>query len=66
MSDEPKIGDQKVEVLRCPDALGRYLFVHYIYCDYTPGHPEGEYVPRWRGQVYFSPLPGWYTEQEPT
>lgn len=34
------------------DKAGDYTFTKYWYADYTPGHPDGEDVPRIRGQVF--------------
>ena len=60
MSALPK----KIVVHEGSDNLGRYVYTAYRWALYTPGHPDGEYVPRWRGQVYHAALPDWIDEAE--
>lgn len=43
----------RVEVYSDPDARGRCHFAIMWVSDYHPGHPDGEYVTRERGQHYF-------------
>lgn len=33
---------------------GECSFTLYWWADYTPGHPDGEHVPRWRAQGYYA------------
>lgn len=47
----------KIEVFSGPDSKNRYSHIRYGMSDYTPGHPDGEYVRREVGQVFFSKLP---------
>ena len=48
---------KKIEILSGPDSLGRYVYFLTWLDDYFPGHPEGEYVTRERGQIFHAPLP---------
>jgi hypothetical protein len=47
----------KIEILGKPDTQGRISHMRYWMTDYCPGHPEGEYVVREKGQMLFSVLP---------
>jgi hypothetical protein len=49
--------DARVEIHSGPDGQGRYIYTLYWWVDYCPGHPDGERVPRERGQVYHAKLP---------
>jgi len=48
---------EKIVVHSGPDKHGRFVHTRYWWSDYTPGHPEGEYERRLRGQVFRAPLP---------
>lgn len=41
-------------MLNGPDRWGRYSYIIYWIADYTPGHPDGEYASRVKGQVFFA------------
>lgn len=43
----------RVEVHRGPDERGRYGYTLFWMTNYHPGHPDGEYGWRERGQVFF-------------
>jgi len=49
----------RVNVFDGPDRLGRYHFETEWWTNYSPGHAEGEFVPRWRGQNSHGVLPRW-------
>lgn len=48
---------EHVEIHSGPDDRGRYSYTLYWMADYHPGHPDGEYGWRERGQCFFGPLP---------
>lgn len=47
----------RVEIDKGPDPLGRYSYTLFWTTNYHPGHPDGEYAIRERGQCFFAPLP---------
>lgn len=47
---------RRIELTSGPDELGRYHFTLYWMADYHPGHPDGEYATRERGQCFFATL----------
>ena len=47
----------RIEIYEGPDRQGKYAFGLFWMADYHPGHPEGEYVRRERGQMFRSVLP---------
>ena len=48
---------RRIEVTSGPDDKGRCHYTLFWWADYTPGHPEGEYVRRERAQCFFSVIP---------
>jgi hypothetical protein len=48
---------ERIEIHSGPDRLGRHTWTGYWAVTYTPGHPDGEHVPRERGRVFFCRLP---------
>lgn len=50
---------QAVEIHDGPDDFGRYRHTLWSWQTYTPGHPDGEHVPRWGGQEFHASLPTW-------
>lgn len=52
-----KLRGLRGELLKGPDQHGRYSYFLYWLDNYFPGHPEGEYVERERGQVFFGVPP---------
>lgn len=47
----------RLEVLTGPNRDGDYSYFVYWMADYHPGHPDGEYRWRERGQIGCGPLP---------
>ena len=45
---------EEIEYTSEPDALSRCSFLLTWWCDYFPGHPDGEHVVRRRGQAFFA------------
>jgi len=50
---------RRIEIEDGPDELGRYHYFIFWLADYHPGHPEGEYARRERGQMFHAALPKW-------
>ncbi len=51
------------EIIGGPDSRGAFTYFLYWMDDYFPGHPEGEYVIRERGQI-FRELSGRHLDDE--
>ena len=47
----------RIEIYEGPDSHGRFHYALFWWTDYTPGHPDGEYVRRERGQHFFGVPP---------
>lgn len=50
---------ERIEIHSGPDRLNRYVYSLYWMADYHPGHPDGEYKRRERGQYFHAQLPDW-------
>jgi len=46
--------ETRIEYHSKPDSLGRCRFTLYWLDNYFPGHPEGEYIERERGQCFYA------------
>jgi hypothetical protein len=58
LAGEPlALGMERITIESGPDERGRYHYVLEWVADYHPGHPEGEYGLRWRGQHFFGEIP---------
>ena len=47
----------EIKIFSGPDSRGRYGYFLLWKDNYFPGHPEGEYVERLRGQAFHGLLP---------
>jgi hypothetical protein len=47
---------KRIELHKGPDSLGRYSYSKHWWTDYHPGHPDGEYGWRERGQNFFGKI----------
>jgi hypothetical protein len=49
----------RIEIYEGPDRHGNYHYALFWMADYHPGHPDGEYAHRERGQHFLAHPPEW-------
>lgn len=62
MKPGESLAETFVTVHRGPDEQGRYFYTLEWFADYHPGHPDGEYAHRKRGQCFFAALPKYFDD----
>lgn len=56
---ETSKGYTRIEIYEGPNKQGNYHYALFWMADYHPGHPDGEYGLRERGQHFRAPIPEW-------